>query len=991
MSKQQILWPGWETVRLIGRGSFGAVYEIERKLFEDDEPEKAALKVISIPQNDSDIEEMYNDGYDEESVTSTFHTHLKSIVAEYSLMRKMNGSSNVVNCDDVRYVQHDDGIGWDIYIKMELLTPLAKALPATVSEGQVIKIAKDMCAALELCSKHNIIHRDIKPQNIFVSENGDYKLGDFGIAKTVEKTMGGTKTGTYKYMAPEVYSNRPYSSTADIYSLGLVLYWLLNERRMPFMPLPPEKLKAGMDEESRSRRFSGEQIPAPKNGSEELKRIVLKACAFDPKDRYQSAREMQEAVVRLSGSYASSSTLASKLIISPDTYTNSDEQTAGPAFEMIPSDKLEERTVGPVFDHDAATDEEDLSRTIGPEFKDKPKISNPDEPTKRSDKSKLKIGALIAAACLLILLILGYLCNSSPSMIPDNGYTQEKMDDKIITIAASPKPHAEILSVAKEVLAKDGWILEITEYSDYVVPNNVVENGKIDANFFQNAFYLDAFNAEYGTHLVSVAMIHYEPFGIYAGTKTAIADLSWGDKIAIPNDGLNRARALRLLEAEGVITLNVGVGLDATVLDIAKNPLNVEIIEMEAAQIAGVRDTIALAVINGKYVLEAGLNVDSDALAIEDVEYRAATTYADVLVVKAGNEENEKIQALKEALLSEEVKNFINKNYSGTVASLREEMMPFFERILATNYHTIGFRPDGTYRILKTDSKWNDYYDMLPQYDDVIWVDDTITHLAALRKDGTAVACGDNCYGECNVSSWTDLVALETGSCTDILDTNGDGVIQNDELYDFGWTVGLKSDGTVVATGDNRVGQCNVSAWENVKQIAVGVGFTVGLKNDGTVLFTGSNFNNALDVSGWRNIEKIYVNDNNFVVGLKSDGTVVATGINNEGQCNVGAWTDIVDVSVGIMFTAGLKKDGTVVATGSNGWEKCVVSGWQDIIDIEAGAQHLVGLKSDGTVVAWGYNEAGQCMVSLYENIYQIVAGRQHTAVLTNDGTVYSS
>ena len=293
------VWPGWETVRLIGRGSFGAVYEIERDVL--GEREKAALKVISIPQNESDISEMYSDGYDDESITSTFKEHLKSIVAEYSLMRKLNGSAYVVNCDDVRYVQHDDGVGWDIFIKMELLTPLPSALPADVPEEQVVKIAKDICRALVQCKQFGIIHRDIKPQNIFVSPLGDYKLGDFGIAKTVEKTSGGTKIGTYKYMAPEVYNNQPYGAGADIYSLGLVLYWLLNERRLPFLPLPPEKLRAGMEEEARQRRFNGEAIPAPAHGSEELQRIVLKACAFDPKDRFQSAEEMLRDLVKLSG------------------------------------------------------------------------------------------------------------------------------------------------------------------------------------------------------------------------------------------------------------------------------------------------------------------------------------------------------------------------------------------------------------------------------------------------------------------------------------------------------------------------------------------------------------------------------------------------------------------------------------------------------------------------------------------------------------------
>ena len=242
--------------------------------------------------------------------------------------------------------------------------------------------------------------------------------------------------------------------------------------------------------------------------------------------------------------------------------------------------------------------------------------------------------------------------------------------DKKITIAASPTPHAEILAVAKEVLAKEGWTLEITEYADYVVPNNVVEDGEIDANYFQHVPYLDTFNAENGTHLVSVAMVHYEPFGIYAGTKSAIADLAEGDKIAIPNDGSNRARGLLLLEQEGIIKLKEGVGMEATVLDIAENPLNLEIIEMEAAQIAGVRDSVALAVINGNYALLAGLNAGTDALAVEDAESISATTYANVLVVKAGNEESAKIKALVKALLSEEVKAYINETYSGAVVPI---------------------------------------------------------------------------------------------------------------------------------------------------------------------------------------------------------------------------------------------------------------------------------------------------------------------------------
>lgn len=304
---KKINWPGWEITRLIGTGSFGAVYEIQRNLFGN--VEKAALKVIHIPQSLSDIEELYNDGFDEESITARFNGYLEDIIREYSLMASLKGNKNVVYCDDVRQIQHEDGIGWDIYIKMELLTPLVKTLGKTVTEDEVINIGIDMCNALVLCKEQNIVHRDIKPQNIFVSKDGVYKLGDFGIAKTAERTTSGTKTGTYKYMAPEVYKSQPYGAAADQYSLGMVLYWLLNERRTPFLPLPSavKATTVTMEDAARKRRFDGEQIPHPAHGSKQLQTIVLRACAYDPKDRFASAAEMLEALKALKNGSASPS------------------------------------------------------------------------------------------------------------------------------------------------------------------------------------------------------------------------------------------------------------------------------------------------------------------------------------------------------------------------------------------------------------------------------------------------------------------------------------------------------------------------------------------------------------------------------------------------------------------------------------------------------------------------------------------------------------
>ena len=293
----QTLWPGWETVGLIGKGGFGSVYEIRRTMFE--ETEKAALKVIRIPQSGSEIDELYGDGYTRESISQVYARHLRSIVGEYTMMRKMSDCANIVSCDDIRYVQHSDGIGWDIFIKMELLNPILKVFPQTLSEQLVVKAGKDLCNALITCRQHAVLHRDIKPQNIFVTDRGEFKLGDFGVAKTVEQTMGGTKIGTYKYMAPEVYNNEPYGAAADIYSLGLVLYWMLNDRRLPFLPMPPAVPSFQEEEQAKLRRFRGEPLPPPRRGGPALQAIILKACAFDPADRFKSAAEMLEALEEL--------------------------------------------------------------------------------------------------------------------------------------------------------------------------------------------------------------------------------------------------------------------------------------------------------------------------------------------------------------------------------------------------------------------------------------------------------------------------------------------------------------------------------------------------------------------------------------------------------------------------------------------------------------------------------------------------------------------
>ena len=244
-----------------------------------------------------------------------------------------------------------------------------------------------------------------------------------------------------------------------------------------------------------------------------------------------------------------------------------------------------------------------------------------------------------------------------------------KGNDKVIKVGATPAPHAEILEVIKEALAAEGWTLEIVEFNDYIQPNKALENGELDANYFQHVLYMEGFNEEYGTHLVNAAGIHYEPFGIYAGKCKSLSDLPYGATIAVPNDTTNEARALLLLEQEGLIKLREGAGLDATKADIVENPQGYVIVESNAELLPVLLQDVDVAVINGNYAIDAGLKV-SEALAIESAAGTATEYYQNIIAVVEGNESSAKIQALIKALKSDAVKQYIQDTYDGAVVPL---------------------------------------------------------------------------------------------------------------------------------------------------------------------------------------------------------------------------------------------------------------------------------------------------------------------------------
>lgn len=287
------IFGSWYVTEELGTGGEGSLYRICRTdaLGHD---YYSALKAVSAPSSTSEIASLMAGGMQISEVAEYYESVLENTTHEFELLAKLRGNSNIASYEDHEIFRHKDGIGWDILIRLEELTPLVKySIDEPLSAEEVARMGRDICRGLSLCKKYGIVHRDIKPDNIFISPSGSYKLGDFGIARIIEKTtLGMSRKGTYEYMAPEVYWGREYGASADLYSLGMVMYRYLNDGRMPFMPQSPAAIHANDREAAFFKRINGQEMPAPRCGSEELKRIVLKACAYDRADRYKDADEM---------------------------------------------------------------------------------------------------------------------------------------------------------------------------------------------------------------------------------------------------------------------------------------------------------------------------------------------------------------------------------------------------------------------------------------------------------------------------------------------------------------------------------------------------------------------------------------------------------------------------------------------------------------------------------------------------------------------------
>ena len=926
-----VRFPGWEVIRKLGEGSFGGVYEIHRTL-PDGRVEKAALKKLTVPKDNSEIRELYSQSFSKENITAHYKDQMRELVNEYTLTQELNGCRNVVFCHDVQCVQHADGIGWDIYIRMELLKPLKHVLSADYRELTVLKLGLSLCNALLACQEHHIVHRDIKPENILVSDRGEFKLGDFGIAKVSEKTATGTMTGTMGYMAPEVANRWHYGAQADIYSLGMVLYWMMNRHTLPFLPFPPAIPTAVQRQDAANRRFAGESFPPPVNGSRELKAIVMKACAFSTDKRYQTVRELRRDLYacyqqRRAGKTADVSTPADT-----DEAVLTNEPTLGNTYSGSFHNTSQNEKAGT-----SKTNNPKTGRFAAQTAKQKPK------------KRKGALICVLAALCLCFVAFLGYLLAygshrerpavstpetvSASETVPTAGTINRMRSDPIDEDMASDDLRVFQSGILRKNVASITFLDTVTDAPEDAWDVSEEGNGCVLAWVTGQAPAYELYIAGRGG-----VRAPENCFGLFAGYLSATS-ITFGtafDTSEVTDMGSMFTLCVKLTNLD-VHNFDTSHVTDMFYMFASCEKLTA--LDVHSFDTSHVTDM-------------QGMFGSCSELSSLDVSNFDTSLVANMSYMFAGCE---KLTDLN--LSSFDFSNV--ENFGGFMDNGRlyngqpwEELFPngssdsaFRSQptLAAGSYHTVGLCNDGT--VVATE--WNDEGQCdVNSWTDIVAVAAGYTHTVGLRSDGTVVATGDNELGQCSVDSWTNIVAVAA---------------------EFWHTVGLRSDGTVVAAGWNDEGQCDVNSWTDIVAVAAGQHHTVGLRSDGTVVATGNNEGGQCDVNNWTDIVAVAAGAWH-TVGLRSDGTVV-TARENDGQCDVDSWTDIVAVAAGDYHTVGLRRDGTVVATGENDEGQCNVGSWTDIVAVAAGWGHTVGLRSDGTVVAAGRNDLGQCDVSSWKNI----------------------
>ena len=713
-----IILPGWEVVRKLGEGSFGGVYEIRRTL-PDGTIERAALKKLTVPKDQTEITELYAQSYDSESITAHFKEQMQDLVREYSFMQKLGENPNVVHCQDLRTIQHDDGIGWDIYIRMELLTPLKLWLTDRYDERQVIRLGLNMCGALHGCHQRNIIHRDIKPENILVNEEGKFKLGDFGIAKVSEKTATGTLTGTYSYMAPEIANRQHYGASADICSLGLVMYWMMNERTLPFLPLG-KKIPSGVQrQEAQDRRFSGEAIPAPINGSLELTRIVLKACAFDPKERYHTVQELAGDLRNYYRAMRAGKKSPANLIPAENRKPNTNVmEELGVTPDMLTDHPS--RDSGSISRRDTVSDNRgyyDASfREPSSGMEKRPPSKPMREPKGRETGPNMKkwiFRSVVVCAILAFLCAGGYLLWTS--------YTNLQERNRQAAAYAAEQTRLAMAYAGAQDLLNEG------KYDQAIPALEALDGYQDSAALLEKARdglrLAPAAELEDSGRIAEAAMANYR-----LGEREKSFAL-W-DNVAVRDT----------ISAGGNHT--IGLTVDGTVVALGDN-------EYGQCDVGGWRDCVAVSV---GYNHTVGLKADGTVVAVgaNSNGQCDVSDWKDIVAISAGDDHTVGLKA------------------DGTVVAVGDNVFGQCKvsdwkdivAISAGGWHTIGLKSDGTLVAVGN----NEYGRCdVSSWTDIVAISAGGYHTVGLKADGTLVTVGAIGYDQCNVSDWKDIVAISAG------------------------------------------------------------------------------------------------------------------------------------------------------------------------------------------------------------------------------------
>ena len=803
-----VRFPGWEIIRKLGEGSFGGVYEIHRTL-PDGRVEKAALKKLTVPKDNSEIRELYSQSFSKENITAHYKDQMRELVNEYTLTQELNGCRNVVFCHDVQCVQHTDGIGWDIYIRMELLKPLKHVLSADYQEMAVLKLGLSLCNALLACQEHHIVHRDIKPENILVSDRGEFKLGDFGIAKVSEKTATGTMTGTMGYMAPEVANRWHYGAQADIYSLGMVLYWMMNRRTLPFLPFPPTIPTAAQRQEAANRRFAGESFPPPINGSRELKAIVMKACAFSTDKRYQTVQELRRDLYACYQQRRAGKT--------PDVSIPADTDETVPTNEPTSSDTYS----GNRSFHNTSQNEKTGTLNTDTAKAGTGRFTAP--PEKKKSHKWVWIPVCILLLCGGVLGIRQAMTAAYNAKQTAYLEAQRLLDEEEYSAAAkafdalkgfedsankAQEAHMQEMAQnyrAAQQLIDDGEYLAAAEAFD------ALDGYDDSADKAQEARQLQEMAQDYQ------AAQQLMDDGEYLAAAEAFDALEGFEDSA---DKAQEARQLQELAQDyqsAQQLMDDGKYMQAmwafSALDFRDSA--------EKAQEAKSKYISNQPALAGEYDQTVGLCNDGTVVAtgLNSEGQYDVDSWSDIVAVAGG------LHTV--GLRSDGTVVATGWNYYG---QCDVDSWSDIVAVAAGDYHTVGLHSDGT---VVAAGRNDEGQCNVGSWADIVAVAAGDYHTVGLRSDGTVVATGDNEHSQCNVDSWTDIVAVAAGGFH---------------------TVGLRSDGTLVATGWNGDGQCDVDSWSDIVAVAAGGRHTVGLRSDGTVVATGWNDYGQCDVSGWKDI-----------------------------------------------------------------------------------------------------------------------------------------